>query len=445
MRRLDAFFAITARGSTVPREILAGVTTFSAMSYILIVHPMIMAGAGLDRHAQTTITAWVAFAGTLLVALWPRMPLAVAPGMAANVLFAQVIVGQMSLSPAVGLAMLFISSSLFLLLAVSGLRQRLLLALPLAVRAGIQGGLGLLIAYIGLQNGGLVHATASGLHVAPLVQPAVIYTAVGLLVTAALFAAGTPGALLISILVMTAGGLFVPLPGGGFVTHLPSRLLDWPGLPDAYFFAMDFHGYLANLPVVLPLTLYYFLSEFFAAAGTIVAVAGRPPLSMTPGVVTEGHRLFLCDAFSELTSSVLGTSTAGVFLESSAGVESGGRTGFASVITAALFLLSLCLWPMLTAVPPQAIAPALVMIGLSMLRSLADVDMQRAEDWVPALLIILIMAVAGDFMVALTAGCLSYTLIMFFSRRHRDMSPVILLLDVMLTVDLILKVRLIPG
>ena len=439
---LDRFFHISARGSTVPRECLGGVTTFGAMSYILVVHPLIMSQAGLDRHLQLVITAWIGFACTLVVALWARLPLAVAPGMATNILFAQVVVHQLGIPPQVGLVMTLVSGLLFSGLALSGWRQKLLMALPGGIRAGVQCGLGLLIAGVGLNNGGLVTHTPHGVHMAGLGTPAVLYTACGVIFTLVLYAMRLPGALPVSIGVLTAGGFFVPLPSGAPMTMLPAQLVDYPSLPTGYFMAMDFGGYMHNLSAMLPLTTYYFLSEFFAASAAIVAVAGRPPLSPGKGVIANGRRLFLCDSIAEVVSAVLGTSTAGAFLESSAGIEAGARTGLASVVTALFFLASLCLWPILTAIPAQATAPALILIGLAMLRCLSEIDMDVIEDWAPALLTIVIMAAAGDFMVALTAGCLSHTAITVGKGHWRTLSVPVLLLDAMLVTNLILKTQI---
>ena len=439
---LERLFRLKEAGTTVPRECMAGLTTFGAMSYVLIVNPMILATAGLDRHGLVIVTALIAIIGTLIMALWVRLPLAMAPGMSSNVMLAQVVMLQMGQTYRIGFTMIFISGFLFFALSLSGWREKIIMALPASIQLGIQCGLGILIAYIGLHNGGIVTVQGGRIGFADLSHPAVILTYGGLLLTSVLVVMRVPAALLVSIMALTVGGIFVHLPDGALMTRLPARLWDWPGYPWQYFMAFDFDGYASNFVAVLPLTLYFFLTDFFSATATLMAVAGRPPLRTPDGQIPHACRAFIGDAITAMLSAVLGTSTAGVYLESSAGIESGGRTGLTGVVIAFLFFICLFLWPLFTIIPAQATAPALVMVGLMMLRGIAELDASCPENWLPPLLITVIIATTTNLMIALASGCLVYTLVVAAQRLWRRLSPILLGLDATLLLYLILQTHI---
>lgn len=414
----DQFFQLRARGTTAGREAVAGCTTFAAMSYIIVVNPLILSAAGMDRHGLFLATIVSAMVATLVMALWANLPIALAPGMGTNIVFAQVLVGQMGVPWQTGLAMVLLNAMVFLLLSLTQWRARIVAAFPEPVKLGMQCSLGVFIAWLGLRSGGLLVADGGTLVAfARLHDGASWLTLAGILLTAMLLARRVQGAFLLTILVISAAGLLVHDAAGKPLTVLPSTWFGVPALHSPVFLALDFHGFFSHFMLLLPVTLYFLLIEFFSGTATMFGVIRSAGLLTAAGDLPSARAAFASDALGSAIGAVAGTSTVTAFVESVAGVEAGARSGLSGVVVAALFGLSLFFGPLLTAIPACATAPVLVLVGLCMLEGLRDLDMGSPELYLPPLLMLLVTACCADLMVALALGCFAYTLMLLAQRR----------------------------
>lgn len=438
-RFCDRYFQISARGSSFSREVLAGLTTFGAMAYIMAVNPDILSAAGLDRHAMVMTTIASAVIGSLIMALWANLPIALAPAMSSNVIFAQVVVIRMGVPAPVAFTMVLLGGVAFLALSLTQWRQKIVRAFPVPVRLGIHFAIGAFIAHIGMITGGMAVKGSEGLAFGHLADPAVILAIGGLFLTVVLRWSRIPAAMLIAIVTITVIGCFIPHTNGQMVTNLPAQWIDWPHYPWHMLFPYDFKGFFSHFFLVLPVTLYFFLGDFFDATGTMMAVTQRSGLKDKEGQPLLGKAAFASDASASIVGSALGTSTVSAYLESLVGVEEGGRTGLVGVTVALLFAISSLFWPLITSVPAVATAPVLILVGLGMLSGLTDLkDMKGIDQTVP-LLMVLVTVMTGDFMISLALGLLLYTLIAFVSRRWSEITMMLIGLDVVFVTYLVLS------
>ena len=424
---LDRWFHISARGSTVPREIIAGLTVFGAMAYIVAVNPSILSAAGLDRHDMVMTTIAGAVAGTLLMAFWARLPIALAPAMSSNVLFAQVVVQQAHVNPRTAFTVVLFSGLCFTALSLSQIRQRIIRGFPPSIVLGIQVALGAFIARIGLTTGGIAVPTAQGLTFGSLSDPSVLLSLGGVLLCAVLVVLRVPAGLLLAISTLTVAGLFIHTDKGA-ITTLPAHAVDWPHYPTNLFLPFDFAGFFSHLGLLIPITLYFLISDFFDATATMMSVAHRAGLDGTPEKPALDHRAFASDGAASIIGASLGTCTVSAYVESLAGVEAGGRTGLSALVVALLFAVSSVFWPLITAIPAIATAPVLVLVGLNMLGSLHRV-VDNPSDAIPPLTMLLIAGVTGNFMLSLSCGLLLYTGLALALRDFKRLTPIVLGLD----------------
>ncbi|MYM98895.1 NCS2 family permease [Duganella vulcania] len=416
--RLDRRFQLSARGSTVAREALAGCTTFAAMSYILVVNPLVLSGAGMDRDGLFLATVLSAMAATLVMALWANLPIALAPGMGTNIVFAQVLVLQMGVPWRTGLAMVLLNALVFLALSLTRWRARIVAAFPEPVKLGMQCAIGVFIAWLGLRSGGLLVADGASLVAfSRLHDGAAWLTLGGVLLTAMLLVLRVPGAFLLTMLTVSALGLFVADAGGRPLTAMPARWFGLPSFTGELLFAPDFRGLASHFMLLLPVTLYFLLIEFFAGTATLFGVMRSAGLLLPDGDLPRARAAFASDALGSVIGAAVGTSTVTAYVESVAGVEAGGRTGLSGVVVAALFGLALFCAPILTVIPACATAPVLVIVGVCMLDGLRELDTSTPENYLPPLLMLLVTACSADLMVALTLGCFAYTLMLLARRR----------------------------
>jgi adenine/guanine/hypoxanthine permease len=436
---IKAFFEVEQRGSTLKREVVAGLTTFAAMSYIVVVNPLILSSTGMDRGALLLATVISSAAGTLVMALWANLPIALAPGMGNNIVFAQVLVAQMGVSWKTGLAMVFSNAVLFLVVSLTRWREKIIRAFPDSIKLGIQCSIGIFIAYLGLKSGGLVVAGRdSFIAFATLSDPAALLVFVGILLTPILIVLRVPGAFVLSILGITIAGLFVHHGGGGVVTRWPEHLVALPAASSKLFLAFDFREFCSKFLFLLPVTLYFLLTEFFSGTATLFAVTRRANL-MRAGEMPNSKAAFASDALSSVVGAAMGTSTVTAYVESVAGVEAGGRTGLSGVVVAGLFVLSLFFGPLIEVVPPQATAPVLVLVGLLMMEGLAGLDLRQPEATLPPLSMLLLTVCTGDLMVGLSVGCFVYTLTTAALGQWSKLTPMVLGLDAAFVLFLVLR------
>ena len=384
-----SWFQLHERGTTAGREVQAGVTTFAAMAYILAVNPSILADAGMDRAALVTVTGLSAATATALMALLSNYPLALAPGMGINAFFTYTICIGAGVPWQQALGMVFVNGCVFLLLSVSGLRERVVRAIPYSLTLAITGGIGLFIAFIGLRNGGVVVASAATFvtHGDFASGPTALCLA-GVALTAALVARRVPGAIVLGVALTTLAGAFVPDGRGGTVTAWPGALVSMPASPAPVMLQLDLSflstldGFLRALPLILTLLLV----DMFDNIGTLMGVSKRAGFLDEKGQLPGVGRVLVADSLAAILSALMGTSTVVSYVESAAGVEAGGRTGLTTLTTAACFVLALFLTPLILAVPAAATAPALVIVGVFMLQAVVEIDMKDAATAVPAAL-----------------------------------------------------------
>lgn len=384
---LNRLFHLQQHGTTVGRELQAGLTTFAALAYILAVNPDILAPTGMDRAALVTVTALTAAVSTVLMAALTNYPIALAPGMGINAFFAYTICLGAGVPWQQALGMVFVNGVIFLALSVTGVREKIIRAIPYSLKLAITCGIGIFIAFIGLKNAGIVvDHPATLLTYGNLSHPPVALSLAGLALTAVLVARGVPGAIVLGILATAAAGLLVSNGSGATVTTLPSSWFSAPASPAPVFLKLEF-GFLSDwsaLQRALPLILTLLLVDMFDNIGTLIGVTQRAGLLDEHGELPKAGRALVADSSAAILSSLFGTSTVVSYVESASGVEAGGRTGLTSITTALLLLLSLVLTPVILAIPPAATAPALVIVGVFMLQSVVKIDMSDLHVAIPA-------------------------------------------------------------
>lgn len=406
------------------REVIAGLTTFSAMAYILAVNPSILAAAGMPREALVTVTALAAALGCFLMAGLTNYPIALAPGMGTNAYFAFVVCIGMGLPWEVALALTFWNSVLFLLLSVTGLRQHLVEALPLSVKLGIQGGIGFFIAFIGLKNVGIITDNPATLVAAgDLTSAASILVLVGLIVMLLLTLKKIPGNLLWGILLITLLGLFIGAGEGQTVTARPDGVFSLPNGIGETFFALDWLYPLTHFTLVWEALLTLLILDLFDSVGTLVGLGRRARLMDAQGRMPRMSRALSADAVATMTGALLGTSTTTSYVESAAGIESGGRTGLTAIVVGVCFLLALFLSPIILIIPPAATAPALVMIGILMLQGLKFLDFDDLTQVAPAFITLFMIPLTFSITEGIALGLLTYVLLMLVSGRAKEVHP----------------------
>ena len=389
---LNRFFRLHENGTTVGRELQAGLTTFATMAYVLAVNPSILVSAGMDRPALVTITALSAATATALMALLTNYPIALAPGMGINAFFAFTICLGAGVPWAQALGMVFVNGCIFLLLSVTGVRERIVDSIPYPLKIAITCGIGILIAFLGLTNGGVVVASpATFVTHGDFASAPVALCLAGILITAALAAWRVPGAIVLCVGLITLAGTLVPDGKGGMVTQLPAQWFSLPASPSPHMLKLDL-GFLtsgAAFLKTLPLILTLLLVDMFDNIGTLIGVTKRAGFLGADGKLPRVGRVLVADSIAAILSALFGTSTVVSYVESSSGVEAGGRTGLTALTTAVLMLAALFLTPLILAVPAAATAPALVIVGIFMLQSAVDIEMDDFTIAVPAVLTII--------------------------------------------------------
>jgi adenine/guanine/hypoxanthine permease len=408
--RIYRLFRIGERGSSLRREVTGGITTFLTMAYIAIVNPAMLAQTGMDQGAVITATCLAAMFGTALAGIWAGMPLAMAPGMGLNAFFTYSLVLQEQIAWETALGVVFVSGVFFFLLTLSGLRKKIVDAIPASMRFAVAGGIGLFIAFIGFRNMGLIAPDEHTLlTLGRFGLPAVIGLA-GLLLTAVLQIRGVPGALLIGILAGTALALAV-----GYA-ELPGRFLSAPPSLEPVFLKLDIPG---ALKWGLAGAIFSFMFvDLFDSVGTILACAYEGGMTDREGNIPRLGRILEADALATVAGALIGTSTTTTFIESASGIAAGARTGLASLVTASLFGLALFCAPLFTLVPACAAAPALVIVGVFMFKSIGNIRFDRLREGIPSFLTLFIMPLT-NISTGISFGFAAYVLIHALSGNFR--------------------------
>lgn len=420
---LNRLFKLSENGTTVPRELQAGFTTFAAMAYILAVNPQILAAAGMDQAALVTVTAITAAVSTVLMAALTNFPLVLAPGMGINAFFTYTICIGAGVRWQEALGMVFVNGVIFLLLSLTGVREKIIQAIPYSLKIAITCGIGLFIAFIGLKNGGVIVSNpATFVSHGNFSSGPVALCLAGIAITIGLVARKVPGAIIIGIAVTTLLGLFVSNGAGGNVSSLPSNPFSLPASPDPVFLKLEF-GFLQDwtvLQAALPLILTLLMVDMFDNIGTLIGVTKRAGLLDDQGNLPKAGRALVADSIAAILSSLGGTSTVVSYVESASGVEAGGRTGLTSITTAVLMLLALFLTPLILAIPAAATAPALVVVGIFMLQSVTEIKMDQFTVAAPAMLTILCIPLTFSIAEGIGIGLIAAAILAIVTGRVRD-------------------------
>ena len=422
---LSKYFKLTENNTTVKTEVLAGVTTFMTMAYILAVNPDILSTTGMDKNALFTATAVASLIATLVMALVAKLPFALAPGMGLNAFFAFTVVLGMGYSWQFALTAVFLEGIIFLVLTLFNIRELIVNAIPLPMKHAVSAGIGLFIAFIGLQNAGIIvdnEATLVGLG--NMSSPAVLIAIGGIVLTGVLLIKKVKGALLIGIFVATIAGL----PFG--VTSMPEgTLVDLPPSVAPIFFKFQFeHIFTFDMLVVLFTFLFV---DMFDTVGTLVGVSSKAGMLDKDGKVPRVKQALLADSIGTFTGAILGTSTVTTYVESASGVAEGGRTGLTSLTTAALFFVALFFAPLFTMVPQAATAPALILVGFFMMSPILQIDFQNYTESIPAFITIIFMPLSYSIAEGIVFGMLSYVFLKVLTGKFKDISVVMVILSIL--------------
>ena len=406
---LNRFFGLEAHGSSVRTEILAGVTTFLMMAYIVIVNPVILGAAGMPGAGVAAATCLAAAFGSILMGLVSNYPLALAPGMGLNAYFAYTVVKGIGLPWQTALGCVFISGAAFFILTLLGVRQLILNAVPRTLFAAVAGGIGLFIAFIGLSNAGIVVAQpGTMLGLGHLANPATALAMLSLLLMAALQAWRVKGAILIGILVTGVAAWAL-----GLVHVAPAayRLSDlWSTALHADIgAALHLKG--SAIASLLEIVFVFLLVDVFDNVGTLVAVTKRAGLSAADGSIPRLNRVLIVDSLAMTFGALAGTSPVTSYIESAAGVSVGGRTGLTSVVVGVLFLITMCVAPWVQAIPAVATAPALVLVGGLMMGALGEIDWLEPVQAIPAFLTVIMIPLSYSIANGLAFGIVSHAVL----------------------------------
>jgi len=415
---LERYFQLAANGTTVRIEVVAGLTTFLTMAYIMFVNPAILGDAGMDKGAVFVATCLGSALGTLVMALYANYPLALAPGMGLNAYFTYGVVKGMHYSWEVALGAVFLSGVLFLALSLSRIREWIADAIPHSQKMAISAGIGLFLGIIALKNAGIIVASPETLvTLGDLHSPATVLAVLGFLAMVALDARRVPGAIIIAVLATSAAGVLAGVSRFGGIVSLPPSVA--PTL-----LKLDILGAL-DVGLVTIVFAFFFV-DLFDNTGTLVGVAYRAGLVDAQGHLPRLGRAFIADSIATIAGSLLGTSTITSFIESAAGVRAGGRTGLVGVVVAALFLLSLFLAPLAGTVQPYATAPALFYVACLMTRGLAELDWEDVTEYAPAVVGALAMPLTFSIANGIAFGLIAYAAVKLLAGRKPRPAVVVL-------------------
>ena len=419
----------------VRTEVLAGVTTFMTMAYILAVNPLILSDAGMDAGGVFTATALSAAIATLVMALYAKYPFGLAPGMGLNAFFAYaVVLGDMQKSWQFALTAILIEGILFIILSFFSVREGIFNSIPLNLKNAVSVGIGLFIAFLGLDGAGIIQAgEGTLLGLGDLTSGAPIVAIIGILVTGFLFTKNVKGALLIGILVSTLVG--IPLG----VTQLPAGVNNIMSLPPSVSkVAFKFVGFDEIFSWDMLIVVFTFLFvDIFDTVGTLAGVASKADMLDEDGKLPRVGKALTADAIGTIAGACLGTSTVTTFVESASGVAAGGRTGLTALSTAGMFLLALFFAPLFTLIPAAATAPALVIVGLFMMSPIKQIDFEDYTESIPAFLTIIMMPFSGSIAEGIVFGMISYVVLKAVTGRFKEVSWTMTIISILFVLRII--------
>jgi len=425
---LNKYFKLSENNTTVRTEVIAGMTTFMTMAYILAVNPDILSATGMDKGAVFTATVLASLVATLVMALYAKLPFALAPGMGLNAFFAFTVVLGMGHSWQFALTAVFLEGLIFIALTAFNIREMIVNSIPNNMKHAISVGIGLFIAFIGLKNAGIVvNSDATFVTLGDLTDlqnnAGAIVALLALIITGALLALKVKGALLIGILI----GTIIGFPFG--VTHLPGSLEVTPPSLAPIFMKFEW-GKILTLDMLVVVFTFLFV-DMFDTVGTLIGVSSKANMLDKEGRVPRVKQALMADAVGTTVGAMLGTSTVTTYVESAAGVSEGGRTGLTSLTVAGLFLIALFLSPVFLMIPGAATAPALILVGAMMMTPIKNISFDDYTESIPVFLTIVIMPLTYSISEGIMFGVVSYVLLKLFTGKLKDISIVTAVLAVL--------------
>ena len=430
---LEKLFHLKKKNSNVKTELIAGLTTFLAMAYILAVNPSILGQSGMDTHSVFMATALSAGVASVLMGILANYPVSLAPGMGVNALFTYTVVLGMGYSWQAALASVFVSGIIFLAISVTGVRKMIINAIPKQLKLAIGAGIGFFVAFVALKNAGIIVAdSATGVALGDLTQPTVLLAIFGILLTIGLVIKKVPAAVFVGMVITAVIGLILGFMGFEGMPSLPSQFITTDfSMPTFGAFAQGFGELFADPFNCFVIIFSFLFVDFFDTAGTLVAVGNRCGLVNEDGELENVEKALLSDAIGTVVGAVFGTSTVTSFVESTSGVEVGGRTGLSACTTGVLFFVSILVSPIVLSTATNAVtAPALVVVGMLMAQQLGGVDwddfIYAASGFVTVIVMILSYSIANG----IALGFITYSVAMAASGKVKKVSPIIWILDI---------------
>lgn len=427
---IDRFFQIKERNTSLRQEFIGGMTTFLTMSYIIFLHPNMLAETGMDKGALITITCIASFIGTLIVGIWANVPLALAPGLGLNSFFTYSVVIGLGVDWQTALGAVFISGILFLILTFSGFRERIVHAIPLSLRLAVPAGIGLLITFVGLKNMGLIVSNDSTLLQLGEMSTTLLISLLGLILIIILEVKKIKGSILLGILFIVVTGII-----SGHIQD-PEAYISSPPSIEPVAFKLNI---IQALKISFLGVIFSFLFvDLFDSVGTIIACAYEAKLVKKNGNISGIEKILGSDAISTVIGSLLGTSTITTYIESASGISAGARTGLSSVIVGLLFLMAPFFAPLIQIVPGYATAPALIIVGVYMFRNIQKINFADLEDGIPAFFTIIIMPFTTSISMGLSYGFLSFILLKIINGKIKQLSPILWIVGVLSLANMII-------
>lgn len=433
---LDRFFKLSKKNTTVKTELLAGLTTFIALAYIIFVNPNILSEAGIPKEAAIASTIWIAALSTMVMGVFANYPVALAPGMGLNAFFAYYVCGTLGLHWTVALGAVFFSGVLFLILTISHIRQAIINAVPQNLRVAIGVGIGLFIAFVGLKGTGLIipdKATFIGLgHVT---NPTTLLSLFGLVLTGALMARNIQGSILIGIVATTVLSMVL---GYSPVPHTLSDVIS-TSLPHMgeTFGQLDIAG--AWNYGIVSIIFTFTVVELFDNMGTLIGLTSKAKLIKPNGEIENLDRALTTDAVGTICSSIFGTSTVTSYIESAAGIAAGGKTGLTAVTVSICFLIALLFAPLVGLVPGFATAPPLILVGALMMSEVGKINFVDFSDGLPAFLTIIMMPLTGSIANGFAFGFVSYVFMKTAVGKYKEISWIMWLVSIAFVINLVMR------
>ncbi|MDU7242695.1 NCS2 family permease [Clostridium sp.] len=419
---LEKIFKFQERNTNARIEITAGITTFMTMAYILVLQPMFMGAAGMDVGAVTVVTAILSAVFSIFMGIYTNLPFALAPAMGSNAFFAYTLVAGGIVNWETGLGMVFISGVVFILLTVLGLREVIVNLIPKNIKYAIGVAVGFYIVLLGFKNGGLMSLEGGSIAMGDVKSPGVLLTIIGLVIVVFLQARKVKGGVLVAIILTTIIGI----PMG--ITNVPESLITMPPSIEPIVFKLDI---LAALKwSFFPLMFTFFVGDFFSTLGTLLGVSAKANLLDEEGNLPNINKPFLVDAIATVVGALFGSTVVTTYIESAAGVEEGGRTGFTAVVAGICFALTMFITPIAGMIPSEATAPALILIGLLMITGVKDIEFNDFTEAFPAFATIVFTAFTSSISNGISIGIISYMVTKVMAGRFKDLNWGIYILSI---------------